>query len=82
MGHTRYKPRANTALVPVAQLQAAQALMLDAQQRERELRDQLQQRERELQQLQRELGKVEGELGAIKAQRPRSWWAKLFGGSE
>jgi hypothetical protein len=69
----------STALVPVAALQAAQALMLDAQQRERELRDQLQQRDRELQQLQRELGKVEGELGALKA-KPRSWWARMFGG--
>jgi DNA-binding transcriptional MerR regulator len=84
----------STALVPIAQLQAAQALMLDAQRREQEAIE----RERELQerinQLQRELGKVEGALGkteselaALKAmqqatppERSRSWWARLLGG--
>jgi DNA-binding transcriptional MerR regulator len=39
---------ASTALVPVAALQAAQALMLDAQRREQETREQALQREREL----------------------------------
>jgi DNA-binding transcriptional MerR regulator len=74
---------ASTALVPVAQLQAAQALMLDAQRREqeaivraeaqaRELREQAQQRERELldqvHRLQREMGKAEGKIESLEAQ--------------
>jgi DNA-binding transcriptional MerR regulator len=74
---------ANTALVPVAQLQAAQALMLDAQRREqeaieraethaRELREQAQRRERELldqvNRLQREMGKAEGKIESLEAQ--------------
>jgi DNA-binding transcriptional MerR regulator len=85
----------NTSLVPVERLQAAQALMLDAQRREqeaiaraeeqaRELREQAQQRERELleqvNQLQRELGKTEGELATIRASKPKGFWARLFGG--
>lgn len=42
-------------------------------QHERELLDQVNQ-------LQRELGKTEGELAVLKAQKPRSWWARVFGG--
>ena len=71
---------ANTALVPLGALQAAQALMLDAQRREEEARE----RERELQeqinQLLRELGKTEGELAAIRASKPKGFWARLLGG--
>jgi DNA-binding transcriptional MerR regulator len=71
-----------TALVPVAALQAAQALMLDAQRREQEGA----QRERELQeqinQLLRELGMKEGELAAYKASKPKGFWARLLGGGE
>ena len=68
----------------MAALQAAQALMLDAQRREQEaiaradeetqrLREQAQQRERELleqvNQLQRELGKAEGKIETLEATR-------------
>ncbi len=80
----------STALVPAAQLQAARALMLDAQRREQEVSERAEARERELQeqvnQLLRELGKTEGELAAIRMQmqsspkESRSWWARLFGG--
>jgi DNA-binding transcriptional MerR regulator len=71
----------NTSLVPVERLQAAQALMMDAQRREQEaiaraeeqaqrLREQAQLRERELQeqinQLLRELGKTEGKIEALQ----------------
>ena len=73
----------STPLVPIAQLQATQALMLDAQRREEEARAQLQQRERELQerinQLERELGKAEGKIGALETQKPKPWWARVFG---
>lgn len=84
----------STALVPVERLQAAQALMLDAQRREQEataraeaqaqqLREQAMQRERELQeqinQLLRELGHKEGELKVLKA-KPKGFWQRLLGG--
>jgi DNA-binding transcriptional MerR regulator len=74
----------NTSLVPVERLQAAQALMMDAQRREQEaiaraeeqaqrLREQAQLRERELlaqlNQLQRELGKAEGKIESLEATR-------------
>jgi DNA-binding transcriptional MerR regulator len=82
-----------TALVPVAQLQAARLLLEDAQRREQEaieqataMRQAALQREQELQnrinQLERELGKTEGELSAYKtmqANRPKSWWARVLG---
>ncbi len=74
--------QANTALVPAAALQAAQALMLDAQRREQESL----QRERELQeqinQLLRELGHKEGELEALRASKPKGFWARLLGRGE
>jgi DNA-binding transcriptional MerR regulator len=74
----------NTALVPMAALQAAQALMLDAKRREEETREQAIARERELQeqinQLLRELGMKEGELNALK-NKPKGWLARLLGGS-
>lgn len=83
----------STALVPIAAVQAATALMRDAQRREEEAREQAQvlrdeaaQRERELQeqinQLLRELGKTEGELAALKASKPKGFWARLLGGGE
>lgn len=74
----------STALVPVAALQAAQALMLDAQRREEAAREEARERERQLQeqinQLLRELGHKEGELEALKASKPKGWWARLLGG--
>ena len=86
-----------TALVSVAQLQAARLLLEDAQRREqeataraeaqaRELREQAESRERELQdqinQLLRELGHKEGELEALRASKPKGWWARLLGGGQ
>jgi len=83
-----------TALVPMAALQAAQALMLDAKRREEEAREQAIARERELldqlHQLQREMGKAEGKIESLEAQlqqpAPRrkspAWWVRLFGGGE
>jgi DNA-binding transcriptional MerR regulator len=87
----------STAMVPVAQLQAARLLFEDAQRREQEAlelaaaqRQEALQRERELldqlHRLQREMGKAEGKIESLEAQlkqpaqRPRSWWARMFGG--
>lgn len=76
----------STALVPMAALQAAQALMLDAQRREEVAREEARERERELQdkinQLLRELGHKEGELEALRASKPKGFWSRLFGGGE
>lgn len=71
----------NTALVPISALQAAQALMQDAQRREEEAREQTQALQDRLATLERELGKAQGELSAYKAmqRKPPTWWAKLFG---
>lgn len=46
-----------------------------AQQRERELQDQIDQ-------LLRELGKTEGELEALRKSKPKGFWARLLGGGE
>lgn len=77
---------AGTALVPMAALQAAQALMLDAQRREEEAREEARERERQLQeqinQLLRDLGHKEGELEALRASKPKGFWSRLFGGGE
>jgi DNA-binding transcriptional MerR regulator len=74
----------STALVPVERLQAAQALMLDAQRREEEAREQAKALQDRLAALERELGKAQGELSAYKAmqRKPPAWWAKLFGGRQ
>jgi hypothetical protein len=58
----------------------------------RQLREQALQRERELleqlHRLQREMGQAEGKIESLEAQlkqpvqRPRSWWARMFGGGE
>ena len=73
----------STALVPVAALQAAQALMLDAQRREELAREEARERERQLQeqinQLLRELGHKEGELEALRKSKPKGFWAWLLG---
>lgn len=75
-----------TALVPMAALQAAQALMLDAQRREEAAREEARERERQLQeqinQLLRELGHKEGELEALRKSKPKGFWARLLGGGE
>ena len=61
--------------VPIEVLQATQALMLDAQRRERQLQEQINQ-------LLRELGHKEGELEARRASKPKSFWARLLGRGE
>lgn len=75
----------STALVPLAALQAAQALMIDAQRREEAAREEAKERERQLQeqinQLLRELGHKEGELAALK-NKLKSFWARLLGGGQ
>ena len=65
--------------------------MMDAQRREQEAREQAQQRECELldqvNQLQRELGKAEGKIEALQTvqattpptEHNRSWWGRLLG---
>ena len=83
----------STALVPLERLQAAQALLAEAQRREAEAIQLAQRKEAEAQQqvqaltdrllsTERELGSVQGELKALKAMhRKPSWWVRLFGGS-
>lgn len=72
---------APNALVPVERFQAAQALLLDAQRREQEAREQALALQDQVNQLERELGKAQGALEAYKTvrRRPR-WWVALFGG--
>lgn len=72
---------ASGALIPVERLQAAHALMQDAQRREEEARAQAQALQDRLAALERELGKAQGELSAYKAmqRKPPTWWARLFG---
>lgn len=74
----------NTALVPVERLQAAQALLLDAQRREAEASEQVQALQERINTLERELGKAQGELSAHKAlqRKPPAWWTRLFGGRQ
>lgn len=74
----------STALVPVERLQAAQALLLDAQRRESEAADRVHALQDRLAALERELGKAQGELAAHKAlqRKPPAWWLKLFGGRQ
>ena len=73
---------AGSYLVPVAQLQAAQALMLDAQAREQQAIQREQALQTRIEQMQRDMGKLEGELSATKASKPKGFWARLFGGGE
>jgi DNA-binding transcriptional MerR regulator len=70
------EPEPSTALVPLAQLQAAQALMLDAQRREHDALQREQELQAKINELMLELGKAQGELVARKS---GGWWARLFG---
>ena len=76
-------PGSSTALVPVERLQAAQALLADAQRREAEAAQREQTLQERLAQLERELGRAQGELAGYKAaqRRPPAGWVTLFGGS-
>ena len=75
---------ASTALVPIAQVQAIQALLSDAQRREREAVERSDAMQERLETMQRELGEAHGELNAYKALRPKrpAWWVWLFGGEK
>lgn len=69
------------ALVPAERLQAALALLQDAQRREGDQAHQVQQLSTEIARLQNELGRAQGELEAYKSLRRRpKWWVWLFGG--
>lgn len=72
---------APNALVPIERFQAAQALLMDAQRREQEAREQAQALQDKVNQLERDLGKAQGALEAYQTvrRRPR-WWVALFGG--
>ena len=72
----------STALVPLERLQAAQALLRDAQSREQAAAEQVAALQAEVQRLAGELGKAQGELQGYKAAqyRAQKWWRTLFGG--
>ena len=72
----------STALVPLERLQAAQALLRDAQSREQAAAEQVAALQAEVQRLAGELGKAQGELQGYKAAQYRApkWWRTLFGG--
>ena len=53
----------------------AAALQQAAQERERQLQEQINQ-------LLRDLGHKEGELDALRASKPKGFWSRLFGGGE
>lgn len=74
----------STALVPLERLQAAQALMQDAQRRESEAVAQVTALQEQVQALSLELGKAQGELSAVKGARYRApaWVRAIFGGRE
>jgi len=71
-----------TALVPLERLQAAQALLRDAQSREQAAAERVQTLQAQIGELQRELGKAQGELQGFRSAQYRSpkWWRAIFGG--
>lgn len=72
----------NTALVPLERLQAAQALLQDARQREQAASEQVAALQTEVQRLAGELGKAQGELQGYRSAQYRAprWWRAIFGG--
>ena len=74
----------STALVPLERLQAAHALMQDAQRREQAAAEQIATLQAEVQRLSQALGRAEGEAATLKASRYRAptWWRRLFGGRQ
>ena len=72
----------STALVPLERLQAAQALLRDAQSREQAAAEQVAALQGEVKRLAGELGKAQGELQGYKAAQYKAptWWRKMFGG--
>lgn len=67
-------------LVPLERLQAAHALLQDAQRREDEAKAQTEALQAEIQRLTLELGQAQGKLAATY--RAPRWWRALFGGGE
>ena len=76
----------STALVPLERLQAAHALMQDAQRREQAAAEQVAALQAEVQRLSQALGRAEGEAATlaatVKASRYHApkWWRAIFGG--
>jgi DNA-binding transcriptional MerR regulator len=80
-GASQTPESATSPLVPAERLQAALALLQDAQRRETDQAHQVQQLSTEIARLQNELGKAQGALDAYKSMRRRpKWWSMLFGG--
>lgn len=69
---------ATTALVPLAQLEAARLVMQDAQRREQEATAKVDQLQQRVEELTMQLGEAQGELSARKRRRP-GWVVVLFG---
>lgn len=72
----------SSALIPVERLQAAQALLHDAQRREEQERERADQFQQRIADLERELGEARGELAGFRSAQYRApaWWRALFGG--
>lgn len=68
----------NSVLVPAERLQAALALLNEAQRRESEQAGAIQQMQAEIARLQNELGRAQGALEVYKRRRPK-WFTFLFG---
>jgi DNA-binding transcriptional MerR regulator len=69
---------ASAALVPLGELRAAQALMVDSRGREQVATEQIATLQRKVEELQREIGRLEGELTFYRRRRP-SWVRRFFG---
>ena len=69
----------STALVPLANLQAAQLLLQEAQRREEAAIERQRELQARIEELVRELGEAKGELKAIQNRRP-PWFRRIFGG--
>lgn len=65
-------------LVPYERLQAAQAIIVDARQREEVAQAKIDALQTEVARLQNELGRAQGERDALRRRRPH-WWVRLFG---
>ena len=72
----------SSMLIPYERLQAAHALMQDAQRREEAAAEQVAALQAEVQRLSLELGQARGEAATLQASRYRApkWWRAIFGG--
>ena len=69
----------STHLVPVERVMAAQTLLQDAQRRENEAVEKVDELQRQIADLERQLGQAQGELKA--RYRAPDWWRRIFGGA-